>query len=55
MWEHVMTGLESDPLSLKTEIDWVIKYHLIEQYRARHDIPLTHPRVALRRPRRTTT
>ena len=42
-----MTGIESDPLSLKTEIDWVIKYHLIEQYRARHDIPLTHPRVAL--------
>ena len=42
-----MTGLETDPLSLKGEVDWVIKYHLIEQYRARHDIPLTHPRVAL--------
>ncbi|MGH9000248.1 MAG: proteasome accessory factor PafA2 family protein, partial [Acidimicrobiia bacterium] len=47
MWEHVMTGLESDPLSLSGEIDWVIKYHLIEKYRARHEIPLTHPRVAL--------
>ena len=33
MWEHVMTGIENDPLSLDTEIDWVIKYHLIEQYR----------------------
>jgi len=42
-----MAGLETDPLSLNKEIDWVIKYHLIEQYRARHDIPLTHPRVAL--------
>ena len=28
MWEHVMTHLESDPLKLKTEVDWVIKYHL---------------------------
>jgi len=27
-------GLESDPLSLNKEIDWVIKYHLIEQYRS---------------------
>src|SRR5882724_9263620 len=47
MWEHVMAGLESDPLSLNKEIDWVIKYHLIEQYRERHGIPLTHPKVAL--------
>ena len=37
----------SDPLKLRTEVDWVIKYHLIEAYRARHDLPLTHPRVAL--------
>ncbi len=47
MWEHVMTHLESDPLKLKTEVDWVIKHHLIEAYRERHDLPLTHPRVAL--------
>jgi proteasome accessory factor A len=47
MWEHVMTHLENDPLKLKTEVDWVIKYHLIEAFRDRHDLPLTHPRVAL--------
>ena len=47
MWEHVMTHLESDPLKLKAEVDWVIKYHLIEAYRERHDLALTHPRVAL--------
>ena len=47
MWEHVMTHLENDPLKLTTEVDWVIKYHLIEAYRERHDLPLTHPRVAL--------
>ena len=47
MWEHVLTGLETDPLSLDTECDWVVKYKLIEAYRARHDLPLAHPRVAL--------
>src|SRR5262249_15417084 len=47
MWEHVMTHLENDPLKLQTEIDWVIKYHMIEAYREKHDLTLTHPRVAL--------
>ncbi|MCZ7525954.1 MAG: Pup--protein ligase [Acidimicrobiia bacterium] len=47
MWEHVMTVLERDPLDLRTEIDWVVKYHLIEAYRAKNELPLTHPRVAL--------
>jgi len=47
MWEHCMTHLEKDPLQLSTEIDWVIKYHLLEAFRERHDVPLTHPRVAL--------
>jgi proteasome accessory factor A len=47
MWEHSMKALETDPLELGREIDWVIKYHLIEQYRAKHGLSLTHPRVAL--------
>jgi proteasome accessory factor A len=47
MWEHVMSKLERDPLELDTEVDWVIKHHLIEAYRKKHDLPLTHPRVAL--------
>jgi proteasome accessory factor A len=42
-----MTHLENDPLKLSTEVDWVIKYHMIEAYRAKHDLPLTSPRVAL--------
>ena len=46
MWEHVMTALQDDPLSLRTEVDWVVKYHLIEAYRKRNDLPLTHPRLA---------
>jgi hypothetical protein len=47
MWEHVMTHLENDPLKLSTEIDWVIKHHMIEAYREKHDLQLTNPRVAL--------
>jgi proteasome accessory factor A len=47
MWEHVMNGLERDPFSLGREIDWVTKHNLIEAYRAKHDLPLSHPRVAL--------
>ncbi len=47
MWEHVMTTIERDPLELRTEVDWVIKHHLVEAYRAKHDLPLAHPRVAL--------
>jgi proteasome accessory factor A len=47
MWEHCITTLENDPLKLDREIDWVIKHRLIEAYRGRHDLPLTHPRVAL--------
>src|SRR5437773_3831208 len=47
MWEHVMSHLEQDPLKLTTEVDWVIKYNLIESYRTRGSLPLTHPRVSL--------
>ena len=47
MWKHCLEGLEKDPFSLDSECDWVIKHNLIEKYRARHDIPLGHPRVAL--------
>lgn len=47
MWEHVMAGLERDPLSLDREIDWVTKHNLIEAYRERHDLALNHPKVSL--------
>src|SRR5712672_4329452 len=47
MWEHVMAHLEQDPLKLTTEVDWVIKHSLIESYRTRGNLPLTHPRVSL--------
>jgi proteasome accessory factor A len=47
MWEHCMTVIESDPLDLAREIDWVIKYHLVERFRERHGLALGDPRVAL--------
>ena len=32
--------------TIAREIDWVIKYQLIERYRADHDVPLPAPEVA---------
>jgi proteasome accessory factor A len=47
MWQHCIERIEKDPLSLDRECDWVIKYHLLDAYRKRHDVPLGHPRVSL--------
>ncbi len=47
MWEHCLTAIEKDPLTLDRECDWVIKHNLIEAYRDRNDLPLSHPKVAL--------
>ncbi|MBI4884217.1 MAG: Pup--protein ligase [Actinobacteria bacterium] len=47
MWEHCISTIENDPLKLDREIDWVIKYRLLEAYRARHDLALGHARVQL--------
>jgi len=47
MWEHLLTGLEKDPMTLSREVDWVAKLQLLERYGARHDLPLSSPRMAL--------
>jgi proteasome accessory factor A len=47
MWENLLTGLEKDPFSLHRECDWVAKHKLIEEYRQKHDLPLSSPRLAL--------
>jgi proteasome accessory factor A len=47
MWEHLLTGLEKDPLTLHREVDWVAKYHLIERYKMRHGLPLSSAKLAL--------
>jgi proteasome accessory factor A len=47
MWEHILTGLEKDPLTLNRELDWVAKYHLIERYKERHALPLSSAKLSL--------
>jgi len=47
MWEHLLTGLEKDPLTLRRECDWVAKYHLIEEYRSGRGLALSDPKLAL--------
>lgn len=47
MWEHCLTAIADDPLKLDREVDWVIKYKLLEAYRERHDLSLADPRVSL--------
>jgi proteasome accessory factor A len=45
MWEHCISTIENDPLKLGTEIDWVIKYNLIEAFRSKHGLALDDARV----------
>jgi Pup amidohydrolase len=44
-WEAVLNGLETDPASLKGEVDWIAKRELIDAYCARHEIGLDDHRV----------
>ena len=37
-WEAVLNGLETDPASLSTQIDWIAKQRLMEGYRERHGL-----------------
>ena len=47
LWERTLKAVESEDLGLvEREIDWVIKWKLIERYRAQHGLPLSHPRIA---------
>ena len=47
MWQRVLGAIETGNLDkISREIDWVTKYQLIERYRARHDLPLSAPRIA---------
>ena len=47
MWEHCVSTIENDPLKLNREVDWVIKYHLIEAFRKKHDLALDDARTQL--------
>ncbi|HET9732907.1 MAG TPA: depupylase/deamidase Dop [Acidimicrobiales bacterium] len=45
-WEATLTALESDPMSLSAQLDWVAKYQLLDAYRERHQIAWDDPRLA---------
>ncbi len=46
LWGRGLHALRTGDLSLvERELDWVIKYRLIERYRAKHDLPLSDVRV----------
>lgn len=47
LWERGLRALRTDDLSLvDRELDWVIKYRLIERYRAKHGLELSDVRIA---------
>jgi proteasome accessory factor A len=47
LWERGLKAMESQDFDLvDREIDWVIKMKLIERYRAKHGLPMGHPRIA---------
>ncbi|HYO00168.1 MAG TPA: depupylase/deamidase Dop [Actinomycetota bacterium] len=46
-WEQTLTALETDPMSLDRQLDWVAKLRTIEAYRERHKLEWSDPRLAL--------
>ncbi|MBP8537298.1 Pup--protein ligase [Streptomyces sp. MK37H] len=47
LWGRTLDAIRTEELDrIGTEIDWVMKYQLIEQYRAKNNITMSHPRVA---------
>lgn len=47
LWGRALDAVEQqDFTKIDTEIDWAIKHRLVEQYRAKHDLDLSSPRIA---------
>ncbi|HEY9437390.1 MAG TPA: Pup--protein ligase [Streptomyces sp.] len=47
LWGRTLDAIEAEDLDrIGTEIDWVMKYQLIERYRAKHNMTMSNPRVA---------
>ena len=46
LWERTLKAIESDDLArVDTEIDWVIKWRLLQRYADKHGLTLEDPRV----------
>ena len=47
LWERTLRAVETDNLALvDTEIDWVIKWRMLDRYSAKHRLSLDDPRLA---------
>jgi proteasome accessory factor A len=46
-WEHLLTGLEKDPMTLDREVDWVIKHRLLERYSNKRGLPMSDARISM--------
>ncbi|MEV6961854.1 Pup--protein ligase [Streptomyces sp. NPDC051207] len=47
LWGRTLDSIETEDFDrIGTEIDWVMKYKLLERYRAKHNMTMSHPRVA---------
>ncbi|MFF5937598.1 Pup--protein ligase [Streptomyces sp. NPDC012508] len=47
LWGRTLDAIEAEDLDrIGTEVDWVMKYKLIERYRAKNNMTMSHPRVA---------
>ncbi|WP_335938547.1 Pup--protein ligase [Streptomyces sp. PTD5-9] len=47
LWGRTLEAIETQDLDrIDTEIDWVMKYKLIDRYRTKHNMTMSHPRVA---------
>jgi len=45
-WEQILTGLETDPMSLAGQLEWVAKLRLLRGFMDRHDCGWDDPRIA---------
>ncbi|NUT97213.1 MAG: Pup--protein ligase [Saccharothrix sp.] len=47
LWGRTLDAVEAEDLSkIDREIDWAIKYRLMQRYQAKHDMDLSNPRIA---------
>src|ERR687897_195388 len=47
-WRDALDALtDGEPERLIRKVDWVAKQAMIDRYRVRHSLPLSHPRIAL--------
>jgi proteasome accessory factor A len=47
-WGEALEALsDGRPERLRSKVDWVAKHELLEGYRTKHGVPLSHPRIAL--------